>query len=238
MLNLNKLSKVHCHIYACVGEGFLDQLHTVLYNLLADLFSQPDLVDRGDLLSSLKEILSCPNNDEPWRASLEKLENTLKKHETLSDYTAEYSRLFILNAETVPAQPFASCWLEKERRLMGETTLAIEKIMAGFGIGVDHSSGLLADHIVSELEFMAFLCEQDHQNMETRQWLLENHLVRWIPPFAQAIRDADPMPYYRLAADLLEQVIGWDHARLNRAEIPEVEMAQRQTVAGEEHDHA
>ena len=113
----------------------------------------------------------------------------------------------------IPAQPFGSFWLERSQQLLGETTLKIKALMAQHGIEIAENSGLLPDHIVSELEFMAYLVSQEATE-QSQHYLFTQHLDIWIPQFITALRAAQPLPRYRLSADFIEQLFDWERTKL------------------------
>ncbi len=177
-----------------------------LYLIAAAFYQQPDretLQRFGELASSLLFEKSC---DGQWRLLIE----SIPPHSRLchDDLIAEYSRLFVLGAPHVAAQPFASFWLERERQLMGKTTLCIREMMAAHGLQAD--GGFLPDHIVSELEFMAWLADHRASTRATQRWLLSEHLACWTPRFTAALREARPSSWFLAAADFLDRLIAWD----------------------------
>jgi TorA maturation chaperone TorD len=129
---------------------------------------------------------------------------------------AEYNRLFVFNLPRVPAQPYASWWLEPGHELMGAATRKLGTLMAARGMAVSPDSGLSPDHIVTELELMACLVEEGEAAAGDRRFLRE-HLLTWAPHFLAAVRAARPLVRYRLAADLLDRLLKWEAAQ---AELP------------------
>ena len=176
-----------------------------LYLLASGLFNQPTPDRLEDLRRLLYELLQTTPKNAPVFPILKALKSQLNYNKELK---TEYSRLFILAFPNEPVQPFASYWLESDHSLMGNSTLEIKKMMAEHGIEVAENSGLLPDHIVSELEFIAYLASQDDEKArQTQQQLLEQHCARWMPQFIEALNKSNPMPYYQLAADFLKQLM-------------------------------
>ncbi len=122
---------------------------------------------------------------------------------SLEERETEYARLFLLNPEGVPAQPYGSYWLERQQTLNGETTREVHARMSDHGLSP--SGGLLADYIAAELEFLAWLLEQG--GLEDARWLMDHHLKAWTPDFLEALRSANPHPFYRGAAEFLESTL-------------------------------
>ncbi len=192
-------------------------MRSLLYFLAAGLFEQPNAERTRRLqrvVAMLRQVRAEPN---PWRPLLTQLADHLFLHD--DDLTAEHTRLFVLGIPRVAAQPFGSCWLEPERQVMGRTTVEVREMMAAYGLGA--SGGLLPDHIVSELEFMAWLIanEEIESTAQTQQRLLHDHLARWVPAFTAALRAAEPPNLYRLAAELLDRLIA-DHLGEPAPEMP------------------
>jgi TorA maturation chaperone TorD len=180
------------------------------YLLVAGLFDLP----RRDaiLLGLAQEVADRERDDVPWRETLDAVIDEIQHPTVLPKaLAAEHARLFVLNSPRVPAQPYGSYWLERERRLMGDSSMEVRDLMARHGIRTDPESGLLPDHIVAETEVLAWLLAEDDDTRSSRQALLE-HLRAWTPHFTAALRNAEPLPRYRLAADLLDRFIDWDSA--------------------------
>lgn len=176
-----------------------------LYFLASGLFNQPTPARIDDLRRLLNELLQTIPQNAPELPILRALKPQLHYNE---DLETEYSRLFILAFPNLPVQPFASYWLESDHSLMGNSTLEIKNMMAEHGIEVAEHSGLLPDHLVSELEFIAYLASQDDEKArQTQRQLLEQHCACWMPQFIVALNEVNPMPYYQLAADFLKQLI-------------------------------
>ncbi len=174
-----------------------------LYMFASGLFAPPT-ADRIEILHNLLiELLSV---DSPWKETLSAFDGQFNYSE---DREVEYSKLFILAFPHLAVQPFGSYWLEDDQSLMGKSSIKIRNLMAEHGIEIAEDVGLLPDHIVSELEFMAYLATQD-ETKHTQYQLLEEHLALWTPQFTAALRDANPAPYYQLAADFLDKLIESD----------------------------
>ena len=188
-------------------------MRTNLYLLAAGLFDQPDANQTGRLRGLIAELLHQDSSDEAWFSLL--LELTARLGVDDGDVAAEYTRLFILAVPQVAAQPFGSCWLEPDHGLMGHTTVQVREMMAACGL--KPARGLLPDHIVSELEFMAWLSAEEPsvETQEMQRRLLNEHLERWVPRFTAALRAARPSPRFMLAANLLDRLLAEDAHHLN-----------------------
>jgi len=174
-----------------------------LYMFASGLFAAPTH-DRIEILQNL--LIDLLSVESPWKETLMAFKDQVNYSEKME---VEYSKLFILAFPNLAVQPFGSYWLEDDQSLMGKSSIDIKNMMAEHGIEIAEDAGLLPDHIVSELEFMAYLATQD-ETKSTQYQLLEEHLALWTPQFTAALRDANPAPYYQLAADFLDKLITSD----------------------------
>ncbi|MFN2356106.1 MAG: molecular chaperone, partial [Desulfopila sp.] len=71
------------------------------------------------------------------------------------DLLVEYARLFVGPFELL-APPYGSVYLETGRRLMGDSTIAVQHMYTNAGLTLDVQEA--PDHIALELEFMHYLC--------------------------------------------------------------------------------
>ena len=199
--------------------------------IAALLFEQPRPGPVEVLRALLVSLLYGAPSEAPWVSTLATLAQRLVGREEA--LVSEHTRLFVMAIPEVAAPPFASYWLETDRRAGGRATRAVAEAMAEHGLRADHHSGLLPDHIVSELEFMAFLAKRGAETLATQEWLLEQHLARWTPAFVEGLRAAVPAERYLLAADLLEQLIDWDLENLTgRKVVPRTARALVSPSAG------
>lgn len=130
----------------------------------------------------------------------------------------DYTRVFLGPGE-IPAKPYGSTWLEGEKVVMGETTVAVRALYeeGGFELAADFRE--VPDHVAAELEFLYLLVFRQNEarragdgaalaaaaRLERR--LLGEHLGRWIGPFAAAVRGAAETGFYRELAGLTEAFV-------------------------------
>ena len=188
-------------------------MRSSIYLLAAVLFDEPcpELRDTRSRLIARTAYRSP--NDARWVQPLLEISDTCKDEDELR---SEYARLFLLATPGVVAQPYGSYWLEPEHQLMGNTTVEVAHLMRQHGLAPDARSGLLPDHIVCELEFMAYLAEQEN-TQTTQEILLQRHLGVWVPRFLEALDSCQPPRFYRMAARYLREVIDWDQRRMTKS---------------------
>lgn len=171
------------------------------YELLA-LALGPPSAEAAEALSNASPAWSLPPRD-PRGAS------------------PEYHRLFV-GPGTVAVPPFESVYREGGR-VMGETTLDVQRRYSDAGFVLDPALNNLPDHAAAELAFMAVLADQEAEAWEAEDerdalaWLqreaafLDDHLSRWLPAFCDRLLRSTEEPYYRALAVALRQFVALDH---------------------------
>jgi putative dimethyl sulfoxide reductase chaperone len=122
--------------------------------------------------------------------------------------------------------PYEGAWGDAPQ-LAGKAALLAD--VAGFYAAFGLEPGAqpdVEDHIGAECEFMSALAlkeayalaEGDREGVlitrDGQVRFLGDHLGRWAGTFAEALREATPMPYYTALADLLAALVAEDSARL------------------------
>jgi len=133
----------------------------------------------------------------------------------------EFARLFLGPGRPV-AYPYESVY--REGRIMGKTTLDVQRRMAGEGLAP--SGQTLSDHVSIELAFMAHLsaCEalawDDGEDDKARGYValqdsfLHDHLIAWLPQFCHRVLAGRPHAYYAELTSRSEAFVTTDAARL------------------------
>jgi len=193
-----------------------------IYRLLSCCFYEPDreLFLKENLCQNLKKLLTavCPEAASSATQMAEALKNSTQKELTL-----EHAALFIGPFELL-APPYGSVYLEKGKRLMGDTSLEVKRTYdkAGLELAVQEP----ADHIAFELEFMQYLFQQllaafkEWRNEEAHELVIkkDNFLMEfispWVPLFCSDIRLNAKNAFYFHLANCLEQFIANEMTRL------------------------
>lgn len=136
----------------------------------------------------------------------------------------DYTRLF-LGPMDILAKPYGSVWLDQAKTLMNDSTLALLDLYKEAGFEMDEEFKELPDHIAAELEFLYLLIFRENETLragdttklaqarDLKQRFLDQHLGRWIGPFAAAMRGNARTDFYRQLADLTEKVVKQEAAR-------------------------
>ncbi len=130
----------------------------------------------------------------------------------------DYTRLF-LGPTHIIAVPYGSVWLDGQKTVMGESTLAVQELYreGGFEIGDEFREP--PDHIAAELEFLYLLIYRENEAQRNgepdalktmaglRMRFLDEHLGLWVGPFTAAVRAGAESDFYRQLANLTERFV-------------------------------
>ena len=133
----------------------------------------------------------------------------------------EYTRLFI-GPYSLPAPPYGSIYIEKERKVMGDSTMDALKHYQDFGLKIASSLKEVPDHITIELEYIYFLIYKEIESIQfndpevTQAYMIEqvsfltDHLNRWLPDFTKNIVANSSVEFYRSLANMTKMFIEED----------------------------
>ena len=136
----------------------------------------------------------------------------------------DYSRLFLGPNNTL-AQPYGSVWLDKEKKLMQDSTVQVLELYKEGGFELSEDFRELPDHIAAELEFLYLLIYRESEALakaegtraeavrQLRQRFLNDHLGRWIEPFTLAIEAGAQTQFYGRVANLTRVFVGAEMLR-------------------------
>ncbi len=225
--------------------GDLARFRQAAYRLFSTMLLYPDgerlktvttvageLGDQTDFLATFSFFIQ-------WRELLDVLQglsgvNTAAIQE-------EYVQIFMVNPDYAPCLPYESAYAE-EGSNPGWTAVELEREYAAAGLALASSLREAPDHAAVELEFMAFLCNQEASAWEARHLdegidalkrqsaFLEGHLGRWFPVFARRVAEKDNSKIYATVTRAAEAFISHDRGLVealvdrfeSRAETPPV----------------
>jgi TorA maturation chaperone TorD len=194
------------------------------YNVLASCFYLPekDLLIREKLVASLTSALQhmCPaaakHSSKMGKALIQ------YSHEELS---VAFSKLFVGPFE-LRAPPYGSVYTDEGRRIMGDSTVEIQKFYSDAGLTIRDDFKELPDHISIELEFMYYLIFKEIEALEKLQndraleylknqdIFLNKFLCRWVVPFCKNIYEGTGNNFYRSLADCVRTFVIEDSDRV------------------------
>jgi len=178
------------------------------YKLLAECYYPPLEATREHVrqLSRSLKALSLPA-----AAAVDRMMAVLRNDEGFDELTIDHARLFV-GPFALLAPPYGSVYLEGERRLMGDSTLAAGECYHEVGLEVAAGFNGTPDHIAVELEFMHFLVVKEldaltggyldrAQNFRQKQQaFLERHLAAWVPDFSLSVEEQAQTQFYQSLA--------------------------------------
>ena len=130
----------------------------------------------------------------------------------------DYTRLF-LGPNHIAAKPYGSIWLEGQNTVMGDSTMAVQKLYEQGGFDMNEDFREVPDHIAVELEFLYLLVYRENEAARKgepealramaalRKHFLEEHLGRWIGPFTSAVIAGAQCGFYRRLAELSDRFV-------------------------------
>ncbi len=173
--------------------------HSGILKFLSKAFLYPDQTVLGQLE---KQLQSLRQNE-----FLKQIQTHFEK-EPLVELQAEYTRLFINGYPKTCCPPYESVY--REGQIMGNANQAVSDTYRNWGFSV---RPVLADHIATELEFLAFLRtaleipEISETAGEEYARFLADHVNRWFPPFLADLKNGAALEAYKLLADCLEDLL-------------------------------
>lgn len=196
--------------------AFLERSRSDIFRLLAVCFYQPQRdVVQEELLSNLAALLKelCPGAAD-YAEEMIKLLSVYSYEELLVDY----SRLFVGPGELLAA-PYGSVYLEKDRRVMGDSTMAVMAFYSSQGLVLDSEFKDLPDHIAVELEFMHYLIFKEIEALDasdittaaaildSQDTFMNKFLRPWVDKFSGRTAEGAETGFYRALAGCLSSFI-------------------------------
>lgn len=141
----------------------------------------------------------------------------------LQSLLVDYAALFV-GPGTLLAAPYGSVYLEKDRQVMGASTMAALDCYRSAGLNLTDDFPEMPDHIAVELEFCSYLLQRQLQTeiagdqKEAAIWqtqradFLKNHLARWSPLFCSSLRQNAATGFYKELSELIQGIVSSDPA--------------------------
>lgn len=207
-----------------------------LYELFQHIFgNEPNLelieIATSEHTQKALELLLLDENDHKFNVYLSSLPELKQAISTDADGTldklkSEYTYL-MLGPNKLPAPPWESVYLTKERTLFQESTLKVRREYLKYQFLPANYPHEADDHLALELCFMVHLSKLAQDNFEEenieevktllsdQKAFLEEHLLLWIGDFAEQIQLSKTHYLYPQMATLTEQVLKIDAAVLD-----------------------
>ena len=212
---------------ACVRAYVQGQV----YALLAEALADPSHVLEGRLLVDLDRVLSESGAPEAVRADLAELASAAADLRARPrELEREYTSLFV-KAE-VP--PYESSYLPGGR--LTQELADVAGFLRAFGLRTNLER---PDHIVSELEFVAFLCVKESIALgnglsseagicrDARAKFVRDHLGRWLELYHRGLAEQARSRVYPLLLGIVRPIVDRDAAFLGVTPEPLAEVPSR-----------
>lgn len=199
-------SPVDARVYHVLGEQFL---------------TRPDR-ERADAVGAWAQewLTTAPSLPVEIETALQRIvDGSEADTETLR---TAYTHLFRGISEGNPDPPYESMYAGGGGFYSQKTT----EIRQGYrwaGVDVDTDTGNEPpDHLGLELQFLGELVARDDTESDSDEpdigdakwWLLDEHLMEWVPTYMARFKQADPHDYYAGLVDLTLAVVKTHHNRL------------------------
>ena len=183
-----------------------------IFRLLSDCYYLPDSTI-SEIVENLEICMA--NACKPAVVFIRKMRKATSGRASLDRLKVDFSRLFVGPYELM-APPYGSVYLDGERKVMGDSTHDVIKRYREAGLSTAENFKDAPDHIAAELEFMHYLIFKEIEaftssNMEAaddflqkQKSFLEDHLMAWVPEFAQNITKHAEYPFYQNLARATE----------------------------------
>lgn len=163
---------------------------------------------------------------ERMKEGLLKLPHELSQS-VLDVFAVDYADIYLSN--TFGASPQESVWIDDDNLRLQEPTFQVRSFYKAHDLKVSDWRSRSDDHLVSELDFIAFLLEKGGtDNLRHAAQFLDEHLLRWAPKFCEVISRRSATVFFSALAQItsvyleelrtfLEIISG--HKRPSKAEI-------------------
>lgn len=119
----------------------------------------------------------------------------------LDELAADYAAIYLTYA--LHASPCESVWLDQENLGMQAPMFQVRAFYRHFDLAAANWRMRPDDHLVIELHFLACLMGDEHpQALPEAARFLDEHLLRWLPRFAERVSARCATPFYAGAARL------------------------------------
>lgn len=141
--------------------------------------------------------------------------------ETLEKLMTEYTYLLI-GPNKLPAPPWESVYLTKERTLFQESTLKVRRCYLAHNFLPAKYPHEADDHLALELDFMGNLADLTEKGfsagkinevknlLQKQARFLRNHLLVWIDTFAEQIQQSKTHYFYPQMGSLVAEILKFD----------------------------
>lgn len=118
-----------------------------------------------------------------------------------NDLAADFAAIYLTHARR--CSPHESVWLDEDQLMLQGPTFAVREYYRHMGLKVANWRERADDHLCNELEFVAMMLEQ--HKPEAALGFLQQHVMQWLPLFAQRVAERADTSFYAALALLTLQ---------------------------------
>ena|SRR5690554_215439 len=209
------------------------EVRQYVYSFLSTTFRCPPKAEQLEIILQEGIFLDFPLEleEDNYTQALQTLEIWAKEQsqadikDVCTSLNRDYTQLFV-GPGHLPAPPWESVYRSEEKLTFGEHTLAVRKWYARHGLEFVNKNAEPDDHFGLELEFLAYLINNQYQALEDGEVqkaselaqeqlaFLEEHLLQWSNAFTQDVINNAQTKYYQGLAQLAQSFLEWDHGHL------------------------
>lgn len=186
------------------------------FRFLAACFYQPEMdILKKELLPNLLKSLEIS-----FEAAAAFAKEALKLLAAYSEkeLLVDYAKLFVGPNELLAA-PYGSVYLDRDRRVMGDSTMDVIEYYKSHGLVMDEDFREMPDHMAAELEFMYYLVFKEVEAIEksdmasaiaaieAQEFFMNKFLRSWTDKFAVKIEETAETGFYKAIAACLSAFI-------------------------------
>ena len=211
------------------------EIRVYVYDLLRRTFLSEPSMDFLKAVGNPEVIDSFPFVEESsvMREGVEQVSDFFKAHDVSDEKVFDslnwdYTRMFI-GPYNLPAPPWESAYVSKERLLFQEETLRVRRRYLKYGFLPSNHGHEADDHLSLELDFMYRLSELTLQRVKgldqedkgfkevlyDQKKFLEEHLLKWVPDLTRDIVKSAKTDFYVGMAKVLKGFLEIDLKALN-----------------------
>jgi TorA maturation chaperone TorD len=120
----------------------------------------------------------------------------------LDELAADYASIYLNH--NISASPEESVWLDEDKLICQQTMFQVRSWYETHGLGIPDWRKRPDDHLVYELQFIAWLLNQDNKlaTLEQTATFMDEHLLRWLGNFGERVLKRCDTKYFAAVAAL------------------------------------
>lgn len=195
-----------------------------IYRWLGNFFLHEPSAEALDYYASAEgaavlSVLSLNSALNPFVRQLQKLARLQDEAPAnLLDLASAFASLFLGAGGPRSASPYASVYLSDKPQVNQQPAADMDRALRKLNIGLTETLNEPTDHVGIQLHLMAQYIDRESSALQEQHaaqiramhldqhWLLNNHLLTWIPEFCRACQLFDETGFYR---DLAVSLHAW-----------------------------